>query len=307
MRVIGAPRNFNSHRKTVVSQFLNRQEGPKNMSVPRYKLQYTKNSKHQKSSKSRYEDNHHRHKRSPTPIRAYGYPEQTSPTLMSTDEYEDDSSPVRQSTTPVFDANVYSFDEDWDISETVPLSNYAMALVTSTKTDNDQGDEPLVVGALQNIGNSCYMNAVLYTLRFTPNFTHFIHHLMQNLGIIANDVYLNTEEMCEQHNATVKLCTDIYKWGETYFRGDALHSSDYKVIVALHETFSQLTTAEMDTRQPAIRPRMLQRAVCRVDNIFAPGTQQDSHEFLLCVLNSIRDCSDLVLKLAESKPEIFVE
>uniref|UniRef100_A0A2M4AH52 Putative ubiquitin specific protease n=2 Tax=Anopheles triannulatus TaxID=58253 RepID=A0A2M4AH52_9DIPT len=35
------------------------------------------------------------------------------------------------------------------------------------------------LATLCNIGNSCYMNSVLYTLRLAPNFTHNLHHLIE--------------------------------------------------------------------------------------------------------------------------------
>uniref|UniRef100_A0A182JDK9 Uncharacterized protein n=1 Tax=Anopheles atroparvus TaxID=41427 RepID=A0A182JDK9_ANOAO len=40
------------------------------------------------------------------------------------------------------------------------------------------------LATLCNIGNSCYMNSVLYTLRFAPNFTHNLHHLVEFLELV---------------------------------------------------------------------------------------------------------------------------
>jgi len=38
------------------------------------------------------------------------------------------------------------------------------------------------IASLANLGNTCYLNSVLYTLRFSPNFMHNMHHMMEQLG-----------------------------------------------------------------------------------------------------------------------------
>lgn len=38
------------------------------------------------------------------------------------------------------------------------------------------------IASLANLGNTCYLNSVIYTLRFSPNFMHNMHHLMEQLG-----------------------------------------------------------------------------------------------------------------------------
>jgi hypothetical protein len=37
------------------------------------------------------------------------------------------------------------------------------------------------IASLANLGNTCFLNSVLYTLRFTPGFCHSLHHLSQDL------------------------------------------------------------------------------------------------------------------------------
>ena len=36
-----------------------------------------------------------------------------------------------------------------------------------------------------NLGNRCFLNSVLDTLRFTPGFLHSLHHMAHDLGLLA--------------------------------------------------------------------------------------------------------------------------
>ena len=42
------------------------------------------------------------------------------------------------------------------------------------------------VASLCNLGNTCFLNSVLYTLRFTPGFLHSLHHMVHDLGLTGN-------------------------------------------------------------------------------------------------------------------------
>ena len=50
----------------------------------------------------------------------------------------------------------------------------------------------LKIATLCNLGNTCFLNSVLYTLRCTPSFLHNLHHLATDLSIV-NDKQLQTK------------------------------------------------------------------------------------------------------------------
>jgi hypothetical protein len=47
------------------------------------------------------------------------------------------------------------------------------------------------IATLCNIGNSCYLNSVIYTLRFAPKFLHKLHHLCDDLHYVYQKIGQN--------------------------------------------------------------------------------------------------------------------
>ena len=55
----------------------------------------------------------------------------------------------------------------------------------SDVVSNSVSGSSLKVATLCNLGNTCFLNSVLYTLRCTPSFLHNIHHLSTDLAAIG--------------------------------------------------------------------------------------------------------------------------
>lgn len=55
---------------------------------------------------------------------------------------------------------------------------------TTNATTQNLLDSNKTIATLCNIGNSCYLNSVVYTLRFAPLFLHKLHHLIEDMATI---------------------------------------------------------------------------------------------------------------------------
>lgn len=135
--------------------------------------------------------------------------------------------------------------------------------------DNDTGLEKVNnMSSLLNIGNTCYMNAVLYTLRFTLGFVHKLHHMAESTSQIIGPK--SPEEVLTQN---------------------------------LHEVFLKLTQIELSGKIQPFRPNLFLDAVRTVNGIFDGSEQQDTHELLMSVLNSIRATGEMMKSAGH--PEII--
>lgn len=220
----------------------------------------------------------------------------------------------QRSPTPISDNHIVDDDDDgnWNPNPQTPENNNAIGTPTSSVQNSDSQSEqtsvvtPFIMGTLRNVDNSCYMNSILYILRMTPMFVHNIHHLLQNIQCILEE-YDDTVEMavtandCFQLIATSVMVSNREQWPG---RVD-ICARQVELINQLHKIFARMTALEVYESTNSIEKSKLQDAVREIDPIFTPRTQQDSHEFLLTILNCIRDCGASLMKLVQEHASMF--
>uniref|UniRef100_A0A182Y4U0 Uncharacterized protein n=2 Tax=Anopheles stephensi TaxID=30069 RepID=A0A182Y4U0_ANOST len=260
------------------------------------------------------------------------------------------------------------------------------------------------LATLCNIGNSCYMNSVLYTLRFAPNFTHNLHHLVEFLELVlhkanADRKYLvqhdenaqnelnvmnskpkssllahnasdpagaahpwsskeliqhdrnvngyekaasnrttthhsvdgsaalgeisfgdndkcsvlnsPTHHICNSCSSTAKptctgdSCNRSNNSDVSYSNGSGAKNNRQLVCETLHDLFHSLARNEAsDVIEPFHAGGLLQ-AVQSVSSTFEGNQQQDAHEFLMCILDSVRESCQILNKHLIENPDIL--
>lgn len=199
------------------------------------------------------------------------------------------------------------------------------------------------LATLCNIGNSCYLNSVLYTLRFAPNFIHNLHHLIEDTDSVYQRLSQNKLKSSSLgrnipglHNSSGRSWSskDLASLGSsrdssssttlnnpltsngtsnlppqsTHFREENLPPKTNRQIVTeqLHELFQNLHRNEaIDTAEPYHAGNIL-RAVQDVSATFEGNQQQDAHEFLMCVLDSIRESCQALIKTITDHPDVLI-
>lgn len=127
------------------------------------------------------------------------------------------------------------------------------------------------IASLANLGNTCFLNSVLYTLRFTPGFCHSLHHLHQDLA-------------------------------ETKPSGDSEQECLLDMIQTLHHLFQKLCSSDCEgagePREPVL-PSALLHSIGRLCPLFEGNQQQDAHELLVTLLTSLQD-----VQLPDQSPQL---
>lgn len=189
---------------------------------------------------------------------------------------------------------------------------------TSTSSTNNGrkvtlSTQPPPIATLSNLGNTCFLNSVLYTLRFTPNFLHNLHHLVgelalvdQRLNIVKGKSSSLGRNFANFANSTSRSWStkDLPSLGGT---NDPYNGPKSKIQVTtekMHEMYVSLHAAEMRDNCEPYQAETFLAALRNVNSIFEGNQQQDAHELLMCVLDSIRETCRSLQARFNNQPEI---
>lgn len=177
-------------------------------------------------------------------------------------------------------------------------------------TINDKSTLLPPVATLLNLGNTCFLNSVLYTLRFTPGFAHLLHHLAADLAdkkllstIATNERkigFLSSGSPGLRTKSLSSLCPSSND--ENILPIDPIKRKTLVLTERLHELLQTLHNAEQkgDLSEPFQADAFLQ-ALREVNPLFQGNQQQDAHELLVCFLDYLREACQLVDRVHTTK------
>ncbi|XP_046470292.1 ubiquitin specific protease 1 isoform X1 [Neodiprion pinetum] len=172
----------------------------------------------------------------------------------------------------------------------------------------NNGTEGLRIASLCNLGNTCFLNSVLYTLRFAPSFLHNLHHLATDLSNLTVKQLQTKMKSSSLGRTGVSLtASGSRSWSSKdllALAGPMGDSNKPRIQVAtekLHELFAALKISEMKDNGEPYQPDAFLQALREVNPIFEGNQQQDAHELLVCLLDNIRETFQLLVRHRESE------
>jgi len=169
---------------------------------------------------------------------------------------------------------------------------------------NTEGVSP--IATLCNLGNTCFLNSVLYTLRFAPHFLHNLHHLAVDLPELGGK-YSHLKTKSSSLGRGIGGGSKAWSNKELSSMGQGSTNED-KIILAtlrLHELYEALHHAELKDHIEPYQPEVFLTALRDVNVIFEGNQQHDAHELLVCVLDTVRETCALLSQLNERQRSII--
>ncbi|KAJ8960399.1 hypothetical protein NQ318_013679 [Aromia moschata] len=170
------------------------------------------------------------------------------------------------------------------------------------------------VATLSNMGNTCFLNSVLYTLRFAPTFLHNLHHLIGDLALVNTRLSQNKAKTSSLGRNVGSITgpssrstssKDLLSLGSS---NDIIPKSKVQIVTEkLHELFMTMHSLELKESTDPYQPVALLQAVREANSIFEGNNQQDAHELLVYLLDNIRETCDVLTQQVQQNPDLLNE
>ncbi|KAH1005694.1 ubiquitin carboxyl-terminal hydrolase 1 [Dendroctonus ponderosae] len=166
------------------------------------------------------------------------------------------------------------------------------------------------VATLLNMGNTCFLNSVLYALRFTPTFLHNLHHLLLDLNSINSklkETKTKTSSLGRNGSAVSgsswrsASSKDLLSIGN-----DIIPKCKEQVVTEkLHGLFVIMNNLESKGSFDPYQPEALMQAMRDANPLFEGNHQQDAHEFFVEMLSCLRITCDRLSEQIEQNPDLI--
>lgn len=162
------------------------------------------------------------------------------------------------------------------------------------------------------MGNTCFLNSVLYTLRFAPTFLHNLHHLVGDLALVNSKLSQNKVKSSSLGRNITTITgpssrstssKDLLSLGNS---SDVIPKSKVQIVTEkLHELFITMHNLEMKECTDAYQPIAFLQAVREANFIFEGNNQQDAHELLVYLFDNIRETCNLLMQQVQHNPDLL--